>query len=144
MKLQKRKSMVHRRLNMAARQLDFNEIIKGPRLEQNFSFEKIVKWIDTNILQLLGKSIMTNSNNIGMSFNFIPSPDFGIQQMRICFTSANFYGVFKMRAKSSQKLGSLSGALITLGSSILKLNSHCEKGARDGIDIWYMRIIRQI
>ena len=84
---------------MAARQFDFNEIIGGPRLEQNFSFEKIVKWIDTNILQLLGKSIMTNSNNIRMSFYFIPSPDFGIQQMRIGFTSANFYGVFKMRSK---------------------------------------------
>ena len=38
---------------------------------------------------------MTNSNNIRMSFDLIPSPDFWIQQVRIGFTSANFYGVFK-------------------------------------------------
>ena len=33
----------------------------------------------------------------------------------------------------------ISGALITL-SLLLILNSQCEEGARDGIDIWYMGI----
>ena len=35
----------------------------------------------------------------------------------------------------------ISGALITLSLTILMLNSQCEEGARDGIDIWYMGII---
>ena len=34
----------------------------------------------------------------------------------------------------------ISGAPITLNLSILKLNSQCEEGGRDGIDIWFMRI----
>ena len=34
----------------------------------------------------------------------------------------------------------ISGALITL--SMLILNSQCEEGARDGIDIWYKGITR--
>ena len=38
-------------------------------------------------------------------------------------------------------LVAISGALITLSLSILILNSQCEEGARDGIDIWYMGII---
>ena len=35
----------------------------------------------------------------------------------------------------------ISSALITLSFGKLILNSQCEEGARDGIDIWYMRII---
>ena len=37
------------------------------------------------------------------------------------------------------KIDAISGTLITLSLSIL-LNYQCEEGARDGIDIWYMRI----
>ena len=39
-------------------------------------------------------------------------------------------------------IDAISGALITLSLSILILNSQCEEGARDGIDIWHMGIIR--
>ena len=35
-------------------------------------------------------------------------------------------------------IDAISGALITLSLSIL--NSQCEKGARDSIDIWYMGV----
>ena len=35
----------------------------------------------------------------------------------------------------------ISGAPITLNLTILILNFQCEEGARDGIDIWFMRII---
>ena len=38
-------------------------------------------------------------------------------------------------------IDAIPGALITLSLSILILNSQCEEGARDGIDIWYMWII---
>ena len=37
-------------------------------------------------------------------------------------------------------IDAISGALITLSLSILILNSHCEEGARDGNDIWYLGI----
>ena len=40
-----------------------------------------------------------------------------------------------------QNIDAISGALITLSLSILILNSQCDEGARDGIDIWYMGII---
>ena len=36
-------------------------------------------------------------------------------------------------------IDAISGALITLSLSIL--NSQCEEGVRDGIDIWYMGFI---
>ena len=39
-------------------------------------------------------------------------------------------------------IDAISGALITLSLSIL--NSQCEEGAIDGIDIWYMTIITYI
>ena len=38
-------------------------------------------------------------------------------------------------------IDAISDALITLSLSILILNSQCEEGARDGIDIWYIGII---
>ena len=38
-------------------------------------------------------------------------------------------------------IDAISGALIPLNSNKLILNSQCEEGARDGIDIWYMEII---
>ena len=38
-------------------------------------------------------------------------------------------------------IDAISGALITLSLSLLILNSQCEEGARDGIDIWCMGII---
>ena len=38
-------------------------------------------------------------------------------------------------------IGAISGAIITLSLSSLILNSQCEEGARDGIDIWYIEII---
>ena len=38
-------------------------------------------------------------------------------------------------------IDAISGALITLSLIILILNSQCEEGARDGIDIWYTGII---
>ena len=37
-------------------------------------------------------------------------------------------------------IDAISGALITFDLSLLILNSQCEEGARDGIDIWYMGI----
>ena len=40
-------------------------------------------------------------------------------------------------------IDAISGALITLSLSILKLNSQCEEDARNGMDIWYMGIYRQ-
>ena len=39
-------------------------------------------------------------------------------------------------------IDAISGALITLSLNILILDSQCEEGARDDIDIWYMGIIR--
>ena len=41
-------------------------------------------------------------------------------------------------------IDAISGALITLSLGILILNSQCEDGAREGIDIWYMGIILKI
>ena len=38
-------------------------------------------------------------------------------------------------------IDAIFGALITLSLRILILNSQCEEGARDGIDIWYIGII---
>ena len=35
-------------------------------------------------------------------------------------------------------IDAISGALITLSLSIMKLNSQCEEGAKDRFDIWYM------
>ena len=40
-----------------------------------------------------------------------------------------------------QNIDAITGALITLSLSILILNSQCEEGDRDDIDIWYMGII---
>ena len=40
-----------------------------------------------------------------------------------------------------QNIDAISGALITLSLSVPILNSQCEEGARDGIDIWYVGII---
>ena len=37
-------------------------------------------------------------------------------------------------------IDAISGALITQSLNKLILNSQCEEGARDGIDIWYMGI----
>ena len=60
------------------------------------------------------------------------------------------YGFFKYRNLFLKiicnphipNIDAISGALSTLSLSILILNSQCEEGARDGIDIWYVGIIK--
>ena len=91
--------------------------------------------VNLKLNRSITRSIVTNSNVKG---EFHKNQKFQNHKTSLTLITVLFDTKYKPHIPS---IDAISSALVTLSLSIQILNSQCEEGVRDGIDIWYMGII---